>query len=118
MRSGSPAGQGAEEEDRDIDVPVIGADEAVGAPLKGQVLLADTIHDGGLRLLGDAPDCSCHRSASSFSVNLRRTASTRESGRWPGGYGARHPVPAVLVEASLVGPAAGRDAAFGPNSAR
>jgi hypothetical protein len=38
------SGEGAEEEDGDIDVPVFGSNELVRAALKWQVLLTDTIH--------------------------------------------------------------------------
>jgi hypothetical protein len=47
MRAGTPAGKGAEEKDRDIDVAVVGADEAVRTPLKGKILLTDAVHPDG-----------------------------------------------------------------------
>jgi hypothetical protein len=44
MGAGTPPGEGAEEEDGDIDVAVLRADELVRAALKWQVLLLDTVH--------------------------------------------------------------------------
>jgi hypothetical protein len=44
MGPGTPTGEGAEEEDGDLDVAVLGSDEVVRAPLKWQVLLTDTVH--------------------------------------------------------------------------
>jgi hypothetical protein len=44
MGPGTTPGKGTEEENGDIDVPVLGSDEAVRAALKRQVLLTDTVH--------------------------------------------------------------------------
>ncbi|HEU4798040.1 MAG TPA: hypothetical protein VFT63_03875 [bacterium] len=44
MGPGTTPGEGAEEEDGDIDVAVLGANEVVRAALKWQVLLTDTVH--------------------------------------------------------------------------
>ena len=44
MGPGTTPGKGTEEENGDIDVPVLGSDEAVRTALKRQVLLTDTVH--------------------------------------------------------------------------
>jgi hypothetical protein len=44
MRPWTTAGHCTEEEDRDIDVSVICADELVRAALEGQVFLTDAVH--------------------------------------------------------------------------
>jgi hypothetical protein len=48
MRSWPAPRQGAEEEDGDVHVAVVGTDELMGAALKRQVLLTDTVHSGTL----------------------------------------------------------------------
>ena len=44
MRAGPPAGESAEQEYRDIHVPVIGSDKVMRAALEWQVLLTDPVH--------------------------------------------------------------------------
>src|SRR2546422_1072383 len=44
MWSGTPPGEGAEQEHGDIHVPLIGSDEVMRAALKWQVLLTDPVH--------------------------------------------------------------------------
>jgi len=44
MGPGTTPGKGTKEENGDIDVPVLGSDEAVRAAFKWQVLLTDTVH--------------------------------------------------------------------------
>ena len=44
MGTRTTPGKSAEEEDGDIDVPVLGSNEVVRAALKWQVLLTDTVH--------------------------------------------------------------------------
>jgi hypothetical protein len=44
MGPGTTSGEGAEEENGDIDVAVLSSDEVVRAALKWQVLLTDTVH--------------------------------------------------------------------------
>ena len=44
MRSGTPPGEGAEQEHRDVHVAVVGADKVMRAALEWQVLLTDTVH--------------------------------------------------------------------------
>jgi hypothetical protein len=48
MRPRPTPGQGAEKEDGDVHVAVVGTHELVGAALKWQVLLTDTVHSGTL----------------------------------------------------------------------
>jgi len=48
MGPGTTPGESAQEEDRDIDVPVLGPDELVRASLKGQVLLPNAVHPADL----------------------------------------------------------------------
>jgi hypothetical protein len=44
MGPGTTPRKGAEEEDRDVDIPVLVAHELVRAALKRQVMLMDTVH--------------------------------------------------------------------------
>jgi hypothetical protein len=44
MRPGTTPWESAEEEYRNIDVAVVGANEVVGAALEGQLLFTDAIH--------------------------------------------------------------------------
>lgn len=44
MGPGSTPGEGAQEEHRDVDISVIGADKLVRAALEWQILLMDTVH--------------------------------------------------------------------------
>jgi hypothetical protein len=48
MGSGTASREGAEEEYGDTHVALLGPDELVRAPLKGQVLLTDAVHRGRL----------------------------------------------------------------------
>ena len=44
MGSGTPPGEGAEQEHRDVHVAVVGSDKVMRAALEWQVLLTDTVH--------------------------------------------------------------------------
>jgi hypothetical protein len=44
MRTGTATGLPIEEEDGDADIAVVGTDEMVRAPHKGQVFLTDAVH--------------------------------------------------------------------------
>src|SRR2546423_5961322 len=46
MGAGPTPRQSAEEKHGNIDVPIIGPDELVGATLEGQLFLADAVHSG------------------------------------------------------------------------
>jgi hypothetical protein len=55
MGSWTTPGKSTEEEDGDIDVPVFGSHELMGAALKRQVLLPDAVHVGASLVVLD-PD--------------------------------------------------------------
>jgi hypothetical protein len=57
MGSRAAPGKGAEQKGGDIDIPVLGSNELVRAPLKWQVLLTDTIHSVQLLKRGDVHGC-------------------------------------------------------------
>jgi hypothetical protein len=46
VRARSAAGLAAKEEDGDADVTLVGADEVVGAPAEGEIILPESQHAG------------------------------------------------------------------------
>jgi hypothetical protein len=98
MGPGTTPGEGAEEENGDIDVAVLGSNEVVRAALKWQVLLTDTVHPacapvemGSPRAKYETHECYQPRA----SLPLGRAQASRSAG-----------APLLFVPAEETGPPA------------